>query len=784
MQAHSRVLFASMLMAGAGSARADIFTWLAGSGAWENPAMWNGPAGQYPDSILDTATVSGQLVSATLNQNLAVGTLNILNGAAVYSGGNTVFVNADTQLIGAGSSLSVTESPSTRDFDTDTLTISAGILAMYNGLAQFDEALVITNNGGVLGTGILEMNSTSGNMDLTTGTIWAMAGAVGDTLRMRRTVSSTSRLNWTSAGASIIVWDGKTVHNELPYAGSLGGRISVSGLGGTARFVSDQAFVAGNGSELELRGLNSQSTARIEASAVDSYGHVEVTGYGVIDAPLVALRGTVALEADAFLSVPAGLLIFDSLNVQASVPGTRVQLAKAGSTLSVTGGLSSISMGAGSEFDLDGTGDKVVNIANGSTLSLDVGSIDIGAFPSFGGTLNIDGALHVAAHSGADTWRSNGQIVLDSGAITGRRIDNAGTVRGTGVIGSAVINNGEITADGGTLQLGVVDMDGDSSPANGVLRAQTGDLVMNMQANGASQFFTGSIFVGDGAGVREVLNADVNLVIRDQNGERGSMHLNSGFVVLSDFSNSGDLTAQGVSLLRTTGIDPVDRIEFNNQSVNTISGVLEVDGETWFGPDATFIGEGTIKAVSSSKRVFFQEDASLSDVSLVSAGEVHIWSLFQDNQATMGSLTLESTASLRVDMGDVLAPVTSERFVVLDNAHLDGTLVLDWAGNNDAPVGETVTILTASSISGAFDGIDDSGMGFNRRAHVTVGSNSIEVFVTCLADLNADGLANFFDLSAYLAMFNGMDPAADLNDDGLLNFFDVAIFVGRLQLGC
>ena len=135
-------------------------------------------------------------------------------------------------------------------------------------------------------------------------------------------------------------------------------------------------------------------------------------------------------------------------------------------------------------------------------------------------------------------------------------------------------------------------------------------------------------------------------------------------------------------------------------------------------------------------------------------------------------------------MGDVLAPVTSERFVVLDNAHLDGTLVLNWAGNNDAPVGETVTILTASSISGAFNGIDDSGMGFNRRAHVTVGSNSIEVFATCLADLNADGLANFFDLSAYLAMFNGMDPAADLNDDGLLNFFDVAIFVGRLQLGC
>lgn len=108
MNTRNPVLWACIVAAGTTHATADIFTWFAGSGMWENPAMWNGPVGQYPDSILDTATISGQSTSATLGQNLAVGTLNVLSGAAVYSGGNSIFVNADTQLIGAGSSISVT----------------------------------------------------------------------------------------------------------------------------------------------------------------------------------------------------------------------------------------------------------------------------------------------------------------------------------------------------------------------------------------------------------------------------------------------------------------------------------------------------------------------------------------------------------------------------------------------------------------------------------------------------------------------------------------------------
>ena len=786
MNARNSIIWACLAAAGTTQAHADIFTWFNGTGMWEDPAMWNGPAGQYPDSILDTATLSGQNVSATLGQNLALGTLNILNGAQIYSNGHSIFVNADTQISGFGSAISVSETPSLRDFDTDTLTMDSAFLAMYGGLAQIDEALIINNGSAVIGAGTIEMNSTTGNIVLNDGALWAQGGgSIGDTLHITRTNSSTSKLNWTSANAGIIVWDGKTLHNELPYTGALGGRISVLGYSGTARFISNGAFVAGNTSEVVLSGLNSQSTARIEAPAVDSYGLLTITSNAVINSPFVALRGDVEMREDAFLSIPATVLIFDALNITSNAPDTKIQLAELNSTLNVIGGLTSIVLDGDSEFDLDGTGDKIVNIANGSTLSLDVGEIEIGNFPSFGGTLNIDGTLHIESHMGSQQWRSHGEIALDQGTITGRRIENAGVIRGTGTIDAYVINNGEIIADGGTLQLGSVNMDGDSTPETGILRAQTGDLVLNMQSNGGTHQFTGSIFVGDGVGVRETFNADVDLILRDIDGVRGSMHMNSGFILLEDFLSYGDVSVDGTSLLRTTGTNDADRISFVTGSMTTIDGTLEVDGRTWFTEGAQFSGSGTIDAVSTVKGTFFQDGADLNGVGLISSGEIHLVDFFEGT-ASVHALTMRDSASLHLSMwySDQQQQIMHDTLNVQDQAVLDGTLVLSLNPETDLPVGETITMLQADSISGNFDAVDDSQLGPNRRAYVTITDTAVEVFVTCATDLNADGQSNFFDVSMFLAQYNAMDPQADLNNDGQLNFFDVSIFLSNYDMGC
>jgi hypothetical protein len=55
----------------------------------------------------------------------------------------------------------------------------------------------------------------------------------------------------------------------------------------------------------------------------------------------------------------------------------------------------------------------------------------------------------------------------------------------------------------------------------------------------------------------------------------------------------------------------------------------------------------------------------------------------------------------------------------------------------------------------------------------------------CPADLTGDGLLNFFDLAAYLDLFNAGDPAADLAaPPGVLNFFDLAAYLDLYNAGC
>ncbi|MEZ6164173.1 MAG: FG-GAP-like repeat-containing protein [Phycisphaerales bacterium] len=56
--------------------------------------------------------------------------------------------------------------------------------------------------------------------------------------------------------------------------------------------------------------------------------------------------------------------------------------------------------------------------------------------------------------------------------------------------------------------------------------------------------------------------------------------------------------------------------------------------------------------------------------------------------------------------------------------------------------------------------------------------------IPCPADLNGDGVLNFFDISAFLNAFNAMNPIADFTNDGVFNFFDVSAFLNAFNAGC
>lgn len=54
----------------------------------------------------------------------------------------------------------------------------------------------------------------------------------------------------------------------------------------------------------------------------------------------------------------------------------------------------------------------------------------------------------------------------------------------------------------------------------------------------------------------------------------------------------------------------------------------------------------------------------------------------------------------------------------------------------------------------------------------------------CPADLNGDGMLDFFDVQMFLSAFAAHDPIADVNHDGVFDFFDVLIYLRGFDAGC
>ncbi len=99
------------------------------------------------------------------------------------------------------------------------------------------------------------------------------------------------------------------------------------------------------------------------------------------------------------------------------------------------------------------------------------------------------------------------------------------------------------------------------------------------------------------------------------------------------------------------------------------------------------------------------------------------------------------------------------------NGNIFGAIVYDF-GEGDA-----------LNMGGGFGTMD--GLTSNRVVSLLAQGGA------CQADLTGDGLLNFFDLAAYLDLFNSGDPAADLAPPaGVLNFFDLAAYLDLYNAGC
>lgn len=82
------------------------------------------------------------------------------------------------------------------------------------------------------------------------------------------------------------------------------------------------------------------------------------------------------------------------------------------------------------------------------------------------------------------------------------------------------------------------------------------------------------------------------------------------------------------------------------------------------------------------------------------------------------------------------------------------------------------------------DGIVDFGQILDGTLLDADANGIPDICEQCTPDLDDNGLLNFFDIAAFVVLFQTQDPRADFNADGLFNFFDFSEYLTAFNAGC
>jgi len=133
-----------------------------------------------------------------------------------------------------------------------------------------------------------------------------------------------------------------------------------------------------------------------------------------------------------------------------------------------------------------------------------------------------------------------------------------------------------------------------------------------------------------------------------------------------------------------------------------------------------------------------------------------------------------SGASSNDDNGD--SSGSAYLFDASTGAQITKLLPTDGAFRDE--FGRSIAIDNGTVAAGAYADNDNGGdSGSAYLYHTGTGP-------TCPADLDGDGVLDFFDVSAFLTAFATQDSAADFDGDGTFDFFDVSAFLQAFGKGC
>ena len=149
---------------------------------------------------------------------------------------------------------------------------------------------------------------------------------------------------------------------------------------------------------------------------------------------------------------------------------------------------------------------------------------------------------------------------------------------------------------------------------------------------------------------------------------------------------------------------------------------------------------------------------------------------------TTGTLALSGTAAFTLNG---TATDQHDRLTNQSTIQLGGTCRVDLAPGYTPARGDHWDLITGGTITSAFGAFDlpDGPDGSAFRVFYEPGR--VVLRLTCPADFDGDNQLNFFDVSAFIGLYNAQDPRADLAAPfGQFNFFDIAAFISNFNAGC
>jgi hypothetical protein len=451
--------------------------------------------------------------------------------------------------------------------------------------------------------------------------------------------------------------------------------------------------------------------------------------------------GTLDAESGGKLTVTGGLTNAGKLSTNAS------NLGGAANTITITGKLTNntgatVTIGANNDTTDTAT---VGYMTNAGTVTVDTGAsltLTTATTDTNTGTIAVDGTLYLKG--AATTLSGAGSLTLTNGFLKGMgtlpTLKNNSTIKGSGTISNLGITNaGTLFANQaapliilpstagltntGTLEVGAGDTMQIGTTAGGALTNFSGTTL-----TGGSYNLTGTLQFGASGTTIATNAANITLNGAGQMLDFGNNNILAGFnnnastgvfklaSAASLSTNGGSFTNLGTFTVSAGTTFTVGGSSFNfNQNggtamvngtlTSTTLGTLTVNG-------GTLDGTGTL-------------GYNVVDASILTPG---------DSATVTGRLTVadtytqQSTGALDMQINGAAAATKYDYLKVTQGATLGGTLNIDLGSGFTPTVGETFTIITASSVTGTFATVN--GIVINGSEYFKVTYNKGSVVLT------------------------------------------------------